>query len=389
LCFTRTINGNTKFEHMKRRNTTTFTIIFIAIVSSISLCFPSSSYSVSYFLLKSFNGSEKYRLNVVIPESLYEYYRDKPHRQASIQDFSNFVTPYPLQPVAERLWEIYDNPEDFANGVLMLVHQIPYNVTLPAKYPVETMVENIGDCDLFSYIAASIMKAGGLDVVLLYYEDETHMNVGVHLPTPPQHARPPVSFVTYNNVRYYIAECTGDNWTTGWRVGECPESLRQASCKVIPLEECEEWAPGQVSASYSVLQPSAISLKASSNFVIEGSVITLYGQLSPEITNKSITIYFKTGGSSWNVLAIVSTDLNGKFYYKWNAQGAGVFYFRASWSGDDGYAGADSQVVVLTVMSGFFVALIITTVALTSVGIALLAMSREHIVAGESGLPKV
>lgn len=374
---------------MKRRSSTTFMIVFIAIVYSISPCFPSSSYSVSYFLLKNFNSSEKYRLNVVIPESLYEYYREKSHRQASIQDFSKFITPYPLQPVADRLWEIYNNPEDFANGVLMLVHQIPYNATLPAKYPVETMVENVGDCDLFSYIAASIMKAGGLDVVLLYYEDEAHMNVGVRLPTTPQNARTSVSFVTYNNIRYYIAECTGNNWATGWRVGECPESLRQASCKVIPLEECEEWAPGQVSASYSVLQPSAISLTASSNFIIEGSTITLYGQLSPGMIDKSITIYFKTGGSPWDVLAVVKTDLNGKFSYSWSARGTGVFYFRASWSGDNGYAGADSQIVVLTVMSGFFVAIIIAAVAITFLGVVLLALSREFNVAGELELPKV
>ncbi|MEM1589574.1 MAG: hypothetical protein QXZ68_01200 [Candidatus Bathyarchaeia archaeon] len=166
---------------------------------------------MSYNLLKDFNSSKQYRLNVAVPESLYDHYRGLDHKQVSTRDFAKFVTPYPLKPIAERLWDIYSNAEDFANGVLMIVHQIPYSATPLAKYPIETIVENIGDCDLFSYVAASIMKAGELDVVLLYYDDEDHMNIGVHLPNPPQHARTSIYYVTYNGVRYYIAECTGGN----------------------------------------------------------------------------------------------------------------------------------------------------------------------------------
>ena len=357
---------------MRKHLITCAVIAVLATTLYFSLCYPSSSYSISYFLLKDFDSLERYRLNIAIPESLYEYYRGLPHRQVSIQDFAKFVTPYPLQPIADKLWDIYSDPEDFANGVLMIVHQIPYSATSPAKYPIETIVENLGDCDLFSYVAASIMKAGGLDVVLLYYEDEMHMNVGVHLPNPPRYARTPVFYVTYNNVRYYIAECTGGNWMTGWRVGECPESLRQASCKVISLREYEEWAPGQVSASYRALQSSSIFLTASSNFGIEGTVITFHGQLSPELSNKSITIYFKTGTSPWSVLAIVKTDFNGRFSFTWTAKETGVCYLRASWSGDYEYAGADSPIVTLTIISRFFLLLFVATAVLVCIGVFIL-----------------
>lgn len=57
------------------------------------------------------------------------------------------------------------------------------------KYPVEVIVENEGDCDLLSFVAASIMMAGGLDIVLLYYESQKHMNVGVNLTHAPEDAR--------------------------------------------------------------------------------------------------------------------------------------------------------------------------------------------------------
>jgi len=49
-------------------------------------------------------------------------------------------------------------------------------------------VENEGDCDLFSFVAASTMMAGGLDVVLLLYETQSHMNVGVNLSHEPDDA---------------------------------------------------------------------------------------------------------------------------------------------------------------------------------------------------------
>jgi hypothetical protein len=83
-----------------------------------------------------------------------------------------------LKPVADSLSELYTDDEDFANGALMIVHQIPYEETTPAKYPLETMADDKGDCDLFACIAASIMKAGGLNVVLLHYKEEEHMNLG-------------------------------------------------------------------------------------------------------------------------------------------------------------------------------------------------------------------
>ncbi|MEM2280595.1 MAG: Ig-like domain-containing protein [Candidatus Bathyarchaeia archaeon] len=164
---------------------------------------------------------------------------------------------------------------------------------------------------------------------------------------------------------------------TGWRVGECPEDLRQAKCQMIPLENCEEQAPGQVSASYKILQSSAISLAASSNFGIEGSVITLCGQLSPKLSGKSITIYFNAGGSLWSSLAIVKTDSDGKFSLTWTAKNTGVYQFRASWSGEDEYAGADSPTVTITVISMSLLILFLVAMASVCVGVFFLVLSRK------------
>jgi hypothetical protein len=356
------------------------TLVVVTVLVTFSYLFPyclSETHSRSYQLLDSPNGSMYYRLNVAVSQSLYEYYHEKSHRLTSNHDFAKFVTPYALEPIAASLWEIYTDNEDFANGVLMIVHQILYNETLPVKYPVETIVENKGDCDLFSYIAASIMKAGGLDVVLLYYENEAHMNVGVYLSDAPHDVRGQAYYVTYNNIWYYVAECTGGNWKYGWRVGECPDDLKHASPEVITLENCEQWAPGQVSASYETLGSSAISLAVSSTNVIQGSTITLSGQLSPHLQNVTVIFYIKINNLPWTVLDTVTTGSNGRFAYAWNAEVAGMCYVRASWSGDNDYAGADSPIRNVMVLSVFFILLLGITVILVCVGTVVFLMSRR------------
>ena len=126
-----------------------------------------------------------------------------------------FVTPYAVKPIADALRTLYSDDEDFANGVLMIVHQIPYEASAPQKYPVETVAANEGDCDLFSFITASVMVAGGLDVVLLYYDSEDHMNIGVNLSHTPEDARSAATYFSHDGKRYYMAETTGGAWETG------------------------------------------------------------------------------------------------------------------------------------------------------------------------------
>ena len=62
-----------------------------------------------------------------------------------------------------------------------MVHQITYEEIAASKYPIETLADGKGDCDLFVYIAASILEAGGVPVVLLYYKDKLHMELAVDL----------------------------------------------------------------------------------------------------------------------------------------------------------------------------------------------------------------
>jgi len=343
------------------------TIFLLTALFPASCCF-AANYDYTYGLLDHPDGSTNYRLTVSVTSSLYDYYRSKDH-SLHLYDFAKFVTPSPLKSIADDLGMIYSDDEDFANGVLMIVHQIPYVESTPQKYPVETIVENEGDCDLFSFIAASIMKAGGLDVVLLLYEAQGHMNVGVHLSLEPEDARFPVSYYSYEEKRYYVAECTGDDWRNGWRVGECPDMLKGASARVITLENCEQSSPGQVSSSYGILASSSLSLSVSSRFVIAGRPVTIGGSLSPALPGKDVTIYVRSGSSSWSVLIKVVTDSNGRYSFTWSPPTAGTYSIRAGWSGDADYAGADSNTAILSVVSMEW--LLMGIVVIVSLGVLL------------------
>lgn len=324
------------------------TIFLLTALSLPSCCF-AVNYDYTYGLLDHPDGSTNYQLTVSVTSSLYNYYRSKDH-SLHLYDFAKFVTPSPLEPIADDLWTIYGDDEDFANGVLMIVHQIPYVESAPQKYPVETIVENEGDCDLFSFVAASVMKAGGLDVVLLLYEAQSHMNVGVHLSQEPEDARTTIHYYSYEGKRYYVAECTGDDWRNGWRVGECPDMLRKASARIITLENCEQSSPGQVSSSYGVLTSSSLSLAVSTRFVIAGGTVTMSGSISPPLPGKIVTLYVSSGGSPLSVLGTVTTDSDGRYSYTWSPSSAGMYSVRASWSGDADNAGADSTVHTVTVV---------------------------------------
>lgn len=360
--------------------TATKTIILFAIILVTSSTLPiglAKDYTISYQLLNHPDGRITYELNVAVPKTLQEYYMEKNHRSASSNDFPKFVTPYALKPIADKLWEIYDNEEDFANGVLMIVHQITYIETKPAKYPVETIVDEQGDCDLFSYIAASIMSAGGLDVVLLYYERQTHMNLGVHLSSAPKDARESVYYITHGGIKYYIAECTGGNWREGWRVGECPAGLKQVSAEVITLEDAEQVAPGQVSVSFTALEPSVLSLEVSPSISIQNGAVTIRGQLAPAVLNENITFYASVNGSPWTVIGTTITHSDGRFEYVWTVEMAGLCAIRAAWSGNELYTGAISPTKTATVLPLFLTILIGVTVLAAVVG-AVAVLTAKH-----------
>jgi hypothetical protein len=364
---------------MKTHATKTIIILvtLLFLVSTLRVSF-AQNHTISYQLLDKQGENAGYTLNIVVPENLRQYYEEKNHQLYRLEDFTKFVTPYTLQPIANCLKQIYPDEEDFVNGALMIVHQMNYVETQQGKYPAETLVDNQGDCDIFSYVAASIIKAIGIDVVLLDYEDKNHMNIGVHLANPPEDARNDIYKIANNDVDYYIAECTGGNWTRGWRVGECPDIVKDAEAQVLTLENAEEIAPGQVSASFKALETSNISLEVWPPVTIADGTITFRGSLFPTKSNENVTIYLGVSGYPWSILSIVPTKSDGSFEYTWRVAPAGIYAVRVSWVGDTTYAGTTSETASTAVIPIALAALIaVAVIALIVAAIAVVALKNK------------
>jgi hypothetical protein len=307
------------------------------------------------FYVQYGNYRFSHTLYTSVPPSLYDYYRSKSRSLYSDSDYSKFVTPDAVRSIAESIKngirnKLYSD-EEFANVVLMVVRQVQY-VRSNVKYPAETIVDNSGNCDELSLLAASIMKAGGLDVVLLYYKglNPRHMNVGVYLPYTPVYRTwwMAPQFYEYNDKKYWIAECTplGE-----WKVGDLPSSLVGAEPRIISLENCEESSPAQVSSSLdSPLNPSSISITLSSeNSSVEEKTRTLNisGSIVPAYSGQRIVMYVSQDRAYWNTFTTVFTDNLGNYSLTWNFTSTGTYYIRTSWSGVSNYAGSDSETLTV------------------------------------------
>lgn len=335
------------------------TVLIISVLLMVSIM--PNSFASNYDRTYSFNvqfGHDSHKLYISVLPSLYDYYHGKTHSLSYDGDYSKFVTPIAFESIAESIQNVTRNKprsdEEFANAVLMLVHQVSY-VKSDVKYPVETLADNSGKCDTLSLLAASIMKAGGLDVVLLYYKglSPSHMNVGVYLPYAPVYRMwwvAPIGY-EYDNKTYWIAECTP---AMDWKVGDRPQLLANAKPTIISLENCDESSPAQVSSSLdSPLIPSSISINLSSeNSSISGGepTLTISGSISPAYSGKSVVMYVNQNGYSYNTFSTVTDDL-GNYSLTWNFTSTGTYYIRTSWSGASNYAGADSE--TLTAFVGF------------------------------------
>jgi len=301
-------------------------------------------------------GLISHELHVSVPSSLYDYYQGKNPVLTDDEEYSMLVTPDAVKPIAENIRNLtLDEPrsdEDFANAVLMLVHQIPYSNN-DLKYPVETLVENSGKCDTLSLLAASIMKAGGLDVVLLYFKEVHHINVGVYLPYEPHGTwwwLPPTGY-EFDGKKYWIAECTP---AMEWKVGDVPPLLADEQPWIISLENSEASSPAQVSSNLgSPLNSSSISINLSSkpsNISDQKRTLTISGEISPAYPNETVVVYFSQDGISYDA-GRTETDYWGNYSFSWNLTSTGTYYVRTSWSGNSDCAGADSE--ILTVFLGF------------------------------------
>ena len=107
-----------------------------------------------------------------------------------------------------------------------------------------------------------------------------------------------------------------------------------------------------------------------------GGTVTIGGLISPKLSFRNVTVYARLG-SSWSVLRTLVTGVNGSYSYEWEPSSAGVYYIRASWSGDSEYAGADSSVCRLIAIPALWLIAATAAICLVGVGVVAVLLNRQ------------
>lgn len=192
----------------------------------------------------AFQG-ETWTYDMAIPDTVYQDFRarDRPLRMLQGEDGMIRMHAYDLyvsepsddafvdalaagfvDTAAARGWDDATR----AGFVLAFVQSLPYtsdNVTSPfdeyPRFPVETLVDEGGDCEDTTVLLGALLAAMGHEVVLLSPPGHMALGVvleGVHAP-----------FYEHQGKKYHYVETTG----SGWRIGEVPEPYADVSVQVF------------------------------------------------------------------------------------------------------------------------------------------------------------
>lgn len=117
--------------------------------------------------------------------------------------------------------------------LLQFVHQFQYISDEDSKggeyarFPIETLYDEEGDCDCFAILAAALFKLHGYSAALIFSQNHCMAGVGI-----PENIEIPGNWVEDSEGRkYFVCEATG----RGWRIGELSDEHDFAVEEVITV----------------------------------------------------------------------------------------------------------------------------------------------------------
>jgi len=192
--------------------------------------FIEKTYEWSYWRFRDMVWTWSFR----IPTSLYEDYRSRP--RPTTGDYTVYASDdgdrevladlgATLQSYVEQLnLDAYEAVHFIANFVQQLEYTSDIDTTGfddYGRYPLETLVEDGGDCEDTAILLGKLMDAMGYDVVLVRLPN--HMALGVR-----ETEKFVGTYYEYDNVRYFYLETTG----TAGRIGMVPDEYKDQAAYI-------------------------------------------------------------------------------------------------------------------------------------------------------------
>jgi hypothetical protein len=121
---------------------------------------------------------------------------------------------------------------DIVSLVGTFTRGLPHNdrdVTTPydsyPRFPVETLIEQGGDSEDVSILAAALLAQEGFNVVFLRFDQPKHVALGINLSGIGGYSW------EYQGNRYYYMECSAKEW----ELGDAPLQFRSAKPTIVPI----------------------------------------------------------------------------------------------------------------------------------------------------------
>ena len=168
----------------------------------------------------------------------YRYFQAQP-RIVSYSEYSAYVTD--ANDDAELALLVSDleqqalsaslNVWEKLNLIIAFVQSLPYvpEAGEYARYPLETLIDQKGDCEDSSILTAAILHQMGYPVVLLVFLPEQHIATGISV-VPPKSGN--YRSYRYGGRDYYYVETTCE----GWEIGVMPERYTSTP-EIVALDQ--------------------------------------------------------------------------------------------------------------------------------------------------------
>lgn len=178
----------------------------------------------------------QWSFSVGIPEELYDFYRNRTHYSSDMMPF--VLSDYDRDYIREIIKSFRKGGEEYGLSdldnvfnVISFVQSLQYVSDSLSRgeeeyirYPIETLVDGIGDCEDMVILAASILHEMGYSVLLVMFPD--HLGLAIRYDKDFQG-----TYYEYDGGKYYYLEMT----SPGWKLGQLPKEYRSQGSKLMPL----------------------------------------------------------------------------------------------------------------------------------------------------------